>query len=96
MERFIDSSRLKIKRFLDRGAVDFLNPPQLGLGVTGKSSTPREKFLVSRLVIPLAHFNYCIYFEHFTLLELKLYLAILGCKTKLEIVVVWHRVLLCY
>ena len=30
---------------LDRGAVETLNPPQRGLGVTGKSSTPREKFL---------------------------------------------------
>jgi hypothetical protein len=30
---------------LDRGAVEALNPPQHGLGVTGKSSTPREKFL---------------------------------------------------
>ena len=88
MEWFIDSSRLKIKRSPDRGAVDSLNPPQRGLGVTGKSSTPREKFLVSSSVISLAHFNYCIYFEHFTLLELKLYLAILGCKPKLEIVVV--------
>ena len=84
MERFIDSSRLKIKRFLDRGAVDSLDPPQHGLGVTGKSSTPREKFLVSRLVIPLAHFNYCLYF---TLLELELYFVILGCKPELEIVV---------
>ena len=80
LERFIDSSRLKIKRSLDRGAVDSLNPPQHGFGVTGKSSTPREKFLVSSSVISLAHFNYCIYFEHFILLELKLCLAILGCK----------------
>ena len=94
MERFFDSSRLKIKRSLDRGAVDSLNPPQRGLGVTGKSSTPREKFLVSNSVISLALFNYCIYFEHFTLLELELYLAILGCKPK-EIVVACHRVLLC-
>ena len=30
---------------LDRGAVETLNPPQRGLGVIGKSSTPREKFL---------------------------------------------------
>jgi hypothetical protein len=28
---------------LDRGAVDALNPPQRGLGVTVKSSTPRVK-----------------------------------------------------
>ena len=87
MERFIDSSRLKIKRFLDRGAVDFLNPPQLGLGVTGKSSTPREKFLVSSLVNSFALFNFCIYFEQFTSLELDLYLVILGCKSKLKLVV---------
>ena len=84
MEWFIDSSRLKIKRFLDRGAVDFLNPLQRGLGVTGKSSTPRGKFLVSSSIIPLAHFNYCLYF---TLLELELYFVILGCKPELEIVV---------
>jgi hypothetical protein len=42
---------------LDRGAVDSWNPPQRGLGVTGKSSTPREKICVSSLVISLAHFN---------------------------------------
>ena len=30
---------------LDRGAVETLNPPQRGLGVIGKLSTPREKFL---------------------------------------------------
>ena len=87
MERFFDSSWLKIKSFLDRGAVDSLNPPQHGLGVTGKSSTPREKFLVSSSVISLALFNSCIYFEQFTSLELDLYLAILDCKPKLEIVV---------
>ena len=69
MERFFDSSWLKIKRFLDRGAVDSWNPPQRGLGVTGKSSTPREKFLVSSSVISFAHFTSCIYFELFTLLE---------------------------
>ena len=87
MERFLDSSRLKINRVLDRGAVDSWNPPQRGLGVTGKSSTPRKKFLVSSLAIFLALFDYCIYFEQFTLLELELYLVILGCKPKLEIVV---------
>ena len=87
MERFFDSSWLKIKRSLDRGAVDSLNPPQRGLGVTGKSLTPWEKFLVSNSVISFALFNSCIYFEHFTLLELDLYLTSLGCKPKLEIVV---------
>ena len=87
MERFFDSSRLKIKRVLDRGAVDSWNPPQYGLGVTGKSSTPREKFLVSSSVNSFALFNSCIYFEQFTSLEFDLYLAILGCKPKLEIVV---------
>jgi hypothetical protein len=30
---------------LDRGAVDSWNPPQHGLEVTGKSSTPRDKFV---------------------------------------------------
>ena len=87
MEWFFDSSRLKIKRFLDRGAVDSWNLPQRGLGVTGKSTTPREKFLVSSLVNSFALFNFSIYFEQFTSLELDLYLAILDCKPKLEIVV---------
>ena len=88
MERFFDSSRLKIKRVLDRRAVDSWNPPQRGVGVTGKSSTPREKFLVSSSVISFALFNSCIYFEQSTLLELVLSLAILGCKPKLDFVVV--------
>ena len=88
MERFLDSSRLKIKRVLDNGAVDSWNPPQCGLGVTGKSSTPRKQILVSSSVISLAYLVYCIYFEQFTLLELELYLVILGCKSKLEVVVV--------
>ena len=96
MERFFDSSRLKIKRVLDRGAVDSWNPPQRGLGVTGKSSTPRKKILVSSSVISLAYLVYCIYFEQFTLLELELYLVILGCKPKLEVVVVQHRAFLVY
>ena len=87
MEWFFDSNRLKIKRFLDRGAVDSWNPPQRGLGVTGKSSTPPKKFLVSSSVNSFALFNSCIYFEQFTSLELDLYLAILGCKPKLKIVV---------
>ena len=87
MERFLDSSRLKIKRVLDRGAVDSWNLPQCGLGVTGKSWTPRKKILVSSLVISLAYLVYCIYFEQFTSLELDLYLVILCCKSKLEIVV---------
>ena len=87
MERFIDSSRLKIKRFLDRGAVDSLNPPQHGLGVNGKSLTPWKKFLMSSSVISLALFNFCIYFEHIILLELDLYLVILGCKPNLELIV---------
>ena len=87
MERFFDSSWLKIKRFLDRGAVDSWNPSQRGLRVIGKLSTAREKFLVSSSVISLALFNYFIYFEQITLLEIELYLVILGCKPKLEIVV---------
>ena len=87
MERFFDSSWLKIKRVLDRGAVDSWNPPQRGLGVTGESSTPREKVLVPSSVTSLAHFNSCFYFEQFTLLEIELYLVTLGCKPKLELVV---------
>ena len=87
MERFFDLSRLKIKRFLDKRVVNSWNPPQRGLGVTGKSSTPQEKSLVSNSVSSLAHFDYCFYFELFTLLELILYLVTLGCKPKLEIVV---------
>ena len=87
MEWFLDSSYLKIKRVLDRGAIDSWNPPQRGSGVTGKSSKPREKLLVSSSVISFALFNSCIYFEQFTLLELELYLVTLGCKPKLEIVV---------
>ena len=70
MERFNDSSRLKIKRSIDRGAVDSLNPPQRELGVTGKSSTPQEKFLVSSSVISLLISILAIYFEHFTFLVL--------------------------
>ena len=80
MERFIDSSQLKIKGSLDRGAVDSLNPPQRGLGVTGKSSTPREKILVSSSVISLLISILAIYFEQFTFLVLELSLVILGCK----------------
>ena len=87
MVRFLDSSRLKIKRVLDRGVVDSWNPPQRGLEATSKSSTPREKVLVSSSVTSLAHFVYCIYFELFTLLELDLYLVTIGCIPKLEIVV---------
>ena len=78
MERFIDSSRLKIKGSLDRGAVDSLNPPQRGLWVTGKSSTPREKILVSISVISLLISILAIYFEHFTFIELELSLVTLG------------------
>ena len=80
MERFIDSSWLKIKGSLDRGAVDSLNPTQCGLGVTGKSSIPREKVLVSSSVISLLISILVIYFEHFTFLELELPLVTLGCK----------------
>ena len=87
MERFLDSSWLKIKRVLDRGAVDSWNPPQRGLGVTGKSSTPQDKILCEArlflLLISILVFN----FELFTLLELELYLVTLGCKPKLSIVV---------
>ena len=34
------------QEILDRGAVDSWNPPQRGLGVTGKSSTPPDKFML--------------------------------------------------
>ena len=54
------------------------------------------KILVSSSVISLAYLVYCIYFEQFTLLVLELYLVILGCKPKLEVVVVRHRALLFY
>ena len=65
---------------LDRGVVDSLNPPQRGLRVTGKSSIPREKVLVSSSVISLLISILAIYFEHFTFLELELPLVTLGCK----------------
>ena len=58
MEQFIDSRRPKIKRSLDRGVIDALNLPQYGLGVTGKSSTQREKFL-SRDSYSFAQFISC-------------------------------------
>ena len=80
MERFIDSSWLKIKGTLDRGVVDSLNPPQRGLGVTGKSSTPWEKNLVSSSVISLLISILAIYFEQFTFLILELPLVTLGYK----------------
>ena len=48
--------------------------------------TTGKKF-VSSSVNYFALFNSCIYFEQFTSLEFDLYLAILGCKPKLEIVV---------
>ena len=57
---------------LDRGAVDSLNPPQRGLRVTGKSSIPREKVLVSSSVISLLISILAIYFELFTLLYFTL------------------------
>jgi hypothetical protein len=65
------------RRVLDRGVVEALNPPQHGLGVTGKSSTPREKFL-SRARLFLYSFNSCNLLEHFTILEFELLLVILG------------------
>jgi hypothetical protein len=64
---------------LDRGAVDSWNPPQRGLGVTGKSSTPRDKFGCQAWLSLLLAFL-LFYFEQFTLLELDLYLVTLGCK----------------
>ena len=87
MEQFLDSSQLKIKRFLDREAVDSWNPPQRGLGVTGKSSTPRDKIVCQARLFLLLISILIFTFELFTLLKLELYLVTLGCKTKLEIVV---------
>ena len=80
MKWFIDSNQFEIKGSLDRGAVNSLNPPQRGLGVTGKSSTPWEKNLVSSLVISLLISILAIYFERFTFLVLELSLVTLGCK----------------
>ena len=52
---FCDNSRGKIEGI---GKIAISNdPPQHGLGLTGKSSTPRENFLVSSSVISLAYFN---------------------------------------
>ena len=62
MERLIDSRLLKTKRSLDRGVVDSLNPPQLGLGVTGKSLTPRENSCL-KPIITLLNLFLAIYFE---------------------------------
>ena len=84
MERFIDSSWLKIKGSLDRGAVDSLNSPQRRLGVTSKSSIPREIVLVLSSVISLLILILAVYFEHFTFLELELPLVTLGCKTSVR------------
>ena len=56
-----------------------------------------KKILVSSLVISFAQFDYRIYFDQFTLLEFELYLVILDCKPKLEVVVVVrHRAFLFY
>ena len=60
---------------LDRGAVDSWNPPQRGLGVTGKSSTPRDIFLCQARLLLLLSFILV-----FTLLELDSCLVTLGCK----------------
>ena len=38
---------------LDRGVVDSWNPPQHGLGVTGKSLTPWDKLLCQARLFPL-------------------------------------------
>ena len=82
---------------LDRGAVDSWNreaqdqevlcSPQRGLGVTGKSSTPRDKFVCQAWLPLLLTLIFVFYFEQFTLLELELSLVTLGCKPKLEFVV---------
>jgi hypothetical protein len=41
-----------------------LNPPQRGLGVTGKSSIPRDKFNLLCLVIYFSISFQVLYFEH--------------------------------
>ena len=67
--------------------VDSWNPPQHGLGVTGKSSTPRDKIVCQARLFLLLISILVFTFELFTLLELELYLVTLGCKPKLELVV---------
>jgi hypothetical protein len=47
----------KSRVVLDTGAVGALSPPQHELGVTGKLSTPREKFLVTSLLYLFVHFT---------------------------------------
>ena len=91
MERFLDSSRFKIKRVLGRGVVDSWDPPQRGLGVTGKSSTPQDKIVCQARLFLLLISILVFTFELFTLLELELYLVTLGCKPKLELVIACHR-----
>jgi hypothetical protein len=96
VEWFINSSRLKHQVYLDRGAVEALNPPQRGLGVTGKSSRPWDKF-VSCVQLPLLlNFLLAIYFEQFTLLEIELYLITLGCKPSPSLELVEIGSPLCY
>ena len=72
---------------LDRGAVDSWNPPQRGLGVTGKSSTTRDKIVCQARLFLLLISILVFTFELFILLVLELYLVTLDCKPKLEIVV---------
>ena len=67
--------------------VDSWNPPQRGLGVTGKSSTTRDKIVCQARLFLLLISILVFTFELFTLLALELYLVTLGCKPKLEIVV---------
>jgi hypothetical protein len=75
---------------LDRGEVEALNPPQCGLGVTGKSSTPWK----NSCLVPgyfFAHFILAIYFEHFSFVEIELLLITIGGKTPLVIGVSRNR-----
>ena len=84
MERFEVQAGSRSRGVLDRGAVETLNPPQRGLGVTGKSSTLRKKNSYLLCGDLFALLLIVIYFEQFTLLDLEFILVILGCKPSLE------------
>jgi hypothetical protein len=45
---------------LDRGAAEALGPPQHGLEVTGKSSTPWEKFLFRARLLLCSIYSYIL------------------------------------
>jgi len=64
--RFFDSSWLKIKWSCDRGAVEALNPPQHGLGLTGMSSSKPQK-IISFVQLFICPISFSIYFKQFAL-----------------------------